>query len=118
MFNTALFLRSWKKKKRKLKRNREDDSGNKKECKCEHRRISSIRLIPHEGERSLNVTIRMSDMAADNVQTVFYKDDQQRFSQRYSLKLKTYSLYNVFIEVRPLMDVTYVVLGGKKNDCF
>ena len=39
---------------------------------------------------------------------IFYKDDEARFNQQHTLKLKTYSKYNVTMEVEPAMEVSWV----------
>ena len=44
---------------------------------------------------------------------VYYKDDESRFSQQYTVKLKTYSQYNVQLEVKPPHEICYIKIGGK-----
>ena len=36
---------------------------------------------------------------------IFYKDDEARFNQQHTLKLKTFSKYNVTMEVEPAMEI-------------
>ena len=49
---------------------------------------------------------------------MFYKNDQDRFSQKITLKLKTFYLYDVVVEVNEDQKLSHVTLGGKKYNAF
>ena len=49
---------------------------------------------------------------------VVYKDDKDRFSQRFTMKLKTFFLYRVRFEIDQDEMISYVMIGGKKYNCF
>ena len=42
---------------------------------------------------------------------ICYKDDEDRFSQKYTLKMKTFSYYDVGVEIDKDLQLTYVALG-------
>ena len=65
-------------------------------------------LIIYGSEKTLKVTIRMNEQKERNQVpgAIFYKDDEARFDQQYTLKLKTASKYNVTMEVEPAMDIS------------
>ena len=74
-------------------------------------------------EKSLNVTIQIQEKVEDDNDfqkgyTVLYKDDEDRFSQQCTLKLKTFSLYNISLEVTEDEDLVYIDIGGKQYNCF
>ena len=70
----------------------------------------SNNLILYGLEKTLKVTIRMNEMKERNQVpgAIFYKDDEARFNQQHTLKLKTFSKYNVTMEVEPAMEITWV----------
>ena len=50
--------------------------------------------------------------------SVYYKDDEHRFSQQYTVKLKTFSEYNIEIEVSPQRELMYFTVGSRKYKRF
>ena len=42
---------------------------------------------------------------------ICYKDDEDRFSQKYTLKMKTSCYYNVAVEIDQDLQLSYVILG-------
>lgn len=75
-------------------------------------------LSSYGTEKELKVTIRFTEKSErnENSGAVYFKDDEKRFSQQHTLKLKTLTEYNVVIDVEPAQEVSYVVLGGRKHD--
>ena len=72
-------------------------------------------------ESELYVTVQISERKEDcgeHGRRVFYKDDQDRFPHRYTLKLRTASKYIVNIAADPAQDLTYVKVGGVRYDEF
>ena len=47
---------------------------------------------------------------------IFYKDDENRFKTRFTLKLKTCSAYVITIEIKPSLQMSYMKLGSTKYD--
>ena len=47
---------------------------------------------------------------------VLYKDDEDRFSQRYTLKLKTPFKYTIKYEMDPPLNIAYVSIAGTKYE--
>ena len=66
----------------------------------------------------LRVTIRITEKKENDSlpENVFYKLDESRFRQQFTLKLKTFSKYNINIEVEPYQDLIYVKLGGRRYE--
>ena len=65
-------------------------------------------IILYGSEKTLKVTIRMNEVKERNQVpgAIFYKDDEARFNQQHTLKLKTFSKYNVTMEVEPAMEIS------------
>ena len=83
-------------------------------------------LSLYGSEKTLKVTIRMSEQKERNQLpgAIFYKDDEARFAQQYTLKLKTDSKYNITMEIEPTTEIrlaycshfiTYASNGDEKN---
>ena len=62
-------------------------------------------MVLYGQEKTLKVTIRMNEQNSVPG-AIFYKNDEARFNQQYTLKLKTAFKYNVTMEVEPAMDIT------------
>ena len=52
----------------------------------------------------------------DEEEGIRYKDDDQRFEEQYTLKLKTTTEYRITLEIEPIQHVSYVKMGGRKTD--
>ena len=65
---------------------------------------------------SLKIKMRITEKEGDGI--IYYKDDEQRFSQQYTVKLKTFTEYNIVLEVRPPRVLTYVKVGSRKYKVF
>lgn len=80
--------------------------------------IAAERHVTYGIEKQLKVTIRFTEKTDENETpgSVYYKDDEKRFSQQHTLKLKTLTEYDVKIEVEPAQEITYVMLAGRKFD--
>ena len=85
-------------------------------AKTAQKRIPSIASSCGE-EQILAVYLRMREKSLPR-SPVFYKNDEHRFSQQMTLKLKTFFLYDVVLEVNDNQNLVYVVLGGKTYNCF
>ena len=79
---------------------------------------SSNRIVgANEKKISIDMHIAERKSQSNNEQyNVFYKDDLERFERRYTLKLKTFTEYDVRIDIEPRVNVQYVKLGGRKYE--
>ena len=66
------------------------------------------------------VTVQISELedGGEHGRRVFFKDDQDRFPHRYTLKLKTSSKYIISVAAEPAQELTYVKIGGCRYDVF
>ena len=78
-------------------------------------------------ETSMNITIRMQEKVRDESEesgfkrkgnSVLYKNDELRFSQQCTLKLKTFTLYDIAVEVANDQHLIHMDIGGKIYNCF
>lgn len=75
-------------------------------------------LTPYGTEKTLKVTVRLTEKTEKNETpgSVYFKDDEDRFTQQHTLKLKTLFEYDVKMEVEPAQEIMYVVLGNRKHE--
>jgi len=66
--------------------------------------------VPFDPEKAFRV--KFSKLNSRNEECVYYKDDEDRFTQQYTLKLQLDTKYKVSIEVEEDMEVAYIKLGG------
>ena len=78
----------------------------------------SWELGEYSGSTLLNNSLHLEEKADRGSGIVFYSDDQYRFSQQYSLKLKIGTLYNVCVIVHKNEMLMKFSVGGKTYNCF
>ena len=128
MMNAALFMRKWGGKRVKhIRRNFKRKGGSRRLVGDKNQKLAWSSSIEHAEKKALDITIRMHERNEDeeNVgisfkkgNAVLYKDDKDRFNQQCTLKLKTFSLYAISLEVNQGQDLVYAEIGGKKYNCF
>ena len=74
-------------------------------------------------ETPLTVAIQIQEKVQDGIgfkigNAVLYKSDEERFSQQCTLKLKTFSLYTIILEVNKDKDLIHIDIGGRRYNCF
>ena len=74
--------------------------------------LSSSTSSPLQSE-SPKLKIGITEKNENGDGSIYYKDDENRFSQRYTVKLKTFSEYNIVLEVRPPQDLVIVRIGDR-----
>ena len=123
MLSASLYFRNLKRKRSKTSTVSKKSRSSRNEDKLVNsdkyvvRRPSLPRTTGEAGDKSLYLSIQFTEK--DDQAAVYYKNDAERFSQPNSLKLKSFLLYNVTIEMRPAhRELVYVVLGGKRYNCF
>ena len=119
MFSASLFVRKWGSKRLKKKWRRNGTKIKKKDLV-----VSSEQNVDEQMSDTF-VNIRLNSKSEKDVgddektsssNFVFFKDDEDRFSEQYTVKLQTCKKYVVSVETNQLL--TYVILGGKKYNCF
>lgn len=96
-----------------------DDNASQGRSKSKSRSPERPRLTSAYGtETTLKVTVRMREKGVENEGpgTVYYKDDQDRFTQQHTIKLKTFSEYDVKVVVEPPQEISFLVLGGRRYE--
>ena len=73
-----------------------------------------------EGSKSslLNVSLRIQERSECGKEAVFYREDEDRFTQECCMKLKISTLYDVRIEVDEEEMLVNFSVGGKTYNCF
>ena len=127
MISAAVLARQWSvKRARKLQSKFRRSSSNTSK-RYNKAGLGKITSIESEYVAEKNMTIHMhlfeKDETDSNLFTkspaVLYKNDEDRFSHEITLKLKTFSRYNVIFEVDDKdHQLMYVSLGGKVYNCF
>ena len=72
-----------------------------------------------EDNTPLNLRIQITERREDGeIGEIFYKDDKDRFSQQYTVKLKTFSEYSVTVEVNPPRELISFKVGDRNYKNF
>ena len=115
MLRPPVLMRSIRESQQSVRRNfRKFSTKRKKAFRRPSERFKS--LSADDTEFVLTLTINEQIQHNGDNESVFYKDDEDRFQKRYTLKLKTFSDYIISIEVKPALQIAYLKLGGWKYE--
>ena len=120
MLSAALFFRRWSVEKIRAIRNSLSNRGSSLTKFGDDKNIPSLsENVGKESTVHMCIYIQESSTSKEHMaDQVVYKDDEDRFSQRFTMKLKTFSLYTISLELDKDEIISYVILGGKKYNCF
>ena len=130
MLSAAIYVRQWSADRAQKLRNTFKKSKNKNGAGGGGRRAIATYISSESQQcgQDKPITIHMHiHERTDNCDPIFsaspttvaFKNDETRFSQPTTIKLRTGSLYNVVLEVEESeQTLAYVVLGGKTYNCF
>ena len=119
MVNAALIVRKWSADRARRVRTKFARSSRGKIVQSGSDSSKKIPSNEKYCDYETTVSIQLHLYERNEPSHVMYKKDEDRFSQEITLKLKTFTLYNVLLEVDNNDDLLmYVILGGKKYNCF
>ena len=128
MFNSAVLSKKWRGKNVFRLRLSLNSTIKKDSVNTSSSNGDQIQHVPGVcvDKKLLNVTIRLNEKEVGedwmngglnfSKGVVYYKDDEERFSQQHTVKLKTQQMYTVTLESDQI--IMYVTLGGKTYNCF
>ena len=124
MLHAALFVKKPKRANkivtvvRPAKHICKEDSISSEDDEDSEQRTLRITIYLNEKKKEISDTRNVEDTKTEGAELaegecfICYKDDEDRFSQRYTLKMKTFSYYNVAVEMDQDTPLTYVILGN------
>ena len=113
MFSAALFVRSWRQKSQQSIQSRDsnnnqnfDQEEEEEEDEIEEiqnqQKLQDTSLHQNHGAQDVQIHLIIKSIGLNEKRgAVLYKDDKDRFTKRYSLKLGTCSTYEITLECKP-----------------
>ena len=115
MLRPPVLMRSIREGQRSIRKNfRRFSSKRRKVLQRPLTRFKSLSV--DDSEFVLTIKIDERSMINKMDESVFYKDDESRFKNRYTLKLRTFSDYIISLEVKPILQIAYIKFGGFKYE--
>ena len=121
MFSAAVFVRKWSIRRANRIRQRFRPVGTRTDYTSASGALddNALQVDQHE-KKPLDITLRLSESEekkescnSSSTNEVTYNRDEDRFTQEFTLNLKTFSLYKISVELDENFKLEYFSLGRK-----